>query len=236
MKCPGSDKTLRDLIMGIKGNDSELPFFASIDCKWNGQGVNFSFHPDKLIKASMTIRGLYPRLAHDYGEEVIHRFFTPRAVVEGRRMMYDPKTGTVTTEADESIVALDKLDLDMVVKVDIKQDTFGERQVFVKEWGDEDSASTFQSKWAPPTEINMNTTTKKTKTTAATSNKSSNSSTLSTTSLSVITKNSVNNRLLATKMTGKASNLRLTQKLISSFGHSTYNQPDQRSPQPKILQ
>ena len=133
MECPGSNKTLRDLIMSIKGNESDTPLFASVDRKSNGQGFNFSFHPDKLIEASMTIHGLFPRLAYKHGEEAIHHFFTPRAVVEGRRMMYDPNTGTVTTEADESIAKLDEIDLDMVVKQDDNKPSFGEWQVFVKE-------------------------------------------------------------------------------------------------------
>ena len=93
----------------------------------------------------MTIRGLFPRLSHEHGEEAIHKFFTPHAVVEGWRMTYDPKLGTVTTEADESIAELDELDLDMVVKDMENTANFGERQVFVKERGDDDSVSTFQS-------------------------------------------------------------------------------------------
>ena len=84
------DKTLRDMIMDIKGKDSEYPLFASVDRKWNGQGFNFSFHPSKLIEANMTLRGLFPRLAHEYGEENISAFFSPRAVSEGRYMKYDP--------------------------------------------------------------------------------------------------------------------------------------------------
>ena len=196
MPCKGTNKTLRDLIMEIKGNDSDSPLFASIDRKWNGVGYNFSFHPDKLIEASMTIRGLFPRLAHEFGEETIHPFFTPRAVVEGRRMIYDPNTGTVSTEADESIIDLDGIDLDMVVKIDETQETFGDCQVFVKERGDSDSVSTFQSKRAPPAEI-ATTQPKKAKTSASGANKSSNSSTSSTSSLSSVTKTSVNNRMQA---------------------------------------
>ena len=61
--------------MSIKGKDSEYPLFASIDRKWNGQGFNFSFHPSKLIKANVTLRGLFPRLAREYGEENISAFF-----------------------------------------------------------------------------------------------------------------------------------------------------------------
>ena len=49
------DKTLRDMIMNIKGKDSEYPLFASVDRKWTGQGFNFSFHPSKLIEANMTL-------------------------------------------------------------------------------------------------------------------------------------------------------------------------------------
>ena len=115
-------------------------------------------------------------------------------------MTYDPKLGTVTTEADESIAELDKLDLDMVVKDTENTANFGERQVFVKERGDNDSVSTFQSKRAPPAEITT-TTNKKVKTTESATTKSTGSSTKSSTSstssLSVTTKTSVNNKLTA---------------------------------------
>ena len=225
MTCNGSDQTLRDLIMEIKGKDSDVPLFASIDRKWNGQGFNFSFHPDKLIEASMTIRGLFPRLAHEHGEEAIHKCFTPRAVVEGRRMTYDPKLGTVTTEADESIAELDDLDLDMVVKATETKETFGERQVFVKERGDEDSVSTFQSKRAPPAEI-ATTTNKKAKTSEE-STKSSKSSTSSTSSLSVTTKTSVNNKLHAFDQEMKAFQSEVNSKvdlIIQSLNIQTQGQ------------
>ena len=62
--------------MSIKGKDNKYPLFAAIDRKWNRQGFNFSFHPDKALEANMTIRGLYPRLAHEYVEENISAFFS----------------------------------------------------------------------------------------------------------------------------------------------------------------
>ena len=83
MICPGTEKTLHDLIMDIRGNNSKNPLFVSIDQKWNGNGFNFSFHPDKLVEASMAICSLFPHLAHPFGEEAIHQFFTPRTVIEG---------------------------------------------------------------------------------------------------------------------------------------------------------
>ena len=42
--CKNLDKTLRDLIMGIKAKDRAHPLFAYVDRKWNCQGYNFSFH------------------------------------------------------------------------------------------------------------------------------------------------------------------------------------------------
>ena len=75
--CRNSDKTLRDMMMSITGKDSEYPLFSSVDRKWNGQGFNFLFHPDKVIEANMTLRGLFPRLSHEYGEENITAFFPP---------------------------------------------------------------------------------------------------------------------------------------------------------------
>ena len=117
-----------------------------------GKTYNFSFHPSKLIKANMTIRGLYPRLAHEHGEENISGFFSPRAVAEGCYMKYDLIKKTVTTEADESIFSLDSIDQDMVVEYK-KTTTTIDKQVFQKERLENDSVSTFQSKRAPPTEI-----------------------------------------------------------------------------------
>ena len=103
--CQNMDKTLQELIMSIKGKDTEYLLFASIDRKWNGLGFNFSFHPDKAIEANMTIQGLYPRLAHEYGEDNISEFFSTRSVSEGRYMKYDPKKKTVTTEVDKSMLS-----------------------------------------------------------------------------------------------------------------------------------
>ena len=140
--CRNMEKTLRELIMSIKGKDSKYPLFASIDQKWNGQGFNFSFHPDKAIEANMTIRGLYPRLAHEYSEENISAFFSPRAVSEGRYMKYDLVKKAVTTEADESIFELSSIDKDMEVKYD-KPTNMGAQQVFEKERQENDSVSTF---------------------------------------------------------------------------------------------
>ena len=110
--------------------------------------------------------------------------------------MHDPQTGTVTMEADESIVELDTIDLNMAVKMDETEAGFGEHQVFVKERGEENSVSTFRSKRAPPAAI-ATTTSKKAKTGASSSTKLSNSSTSSTSCLLATTKNSINNRILA---------------------------------------
>ena len=188
MKCRGTDKTLRDLIMEIKAKDSDNRLFASIDRKWNGQGFNFSFHPGRMIEAGMALRGLFPRLAHYHGEEAIQSFFTPSAVTAGRCMKYDPQKGTVTTDADEAILELDTIDMDMVIDTPESNTKFGERQVFEKERGDTDSVSTFNSKRAPPTEIQTNKT-KKPRT------EEEGSSTSTTSSISVITKHSLNNRM-----------------------------------------
>ena len=113
-----------------------------------------------MIEAGMALRGLFPRLAHYHGEEAIQSFFTPSAVTAGRRMKYDPQKGTVTTDADEAILELDTIDMDMVIDTPESNTNFSERQVFEKERGDKDSVSTFNSKRAPPTEIQTNKTKK----------------------------------------------------------------------------
>ena len=86
--------------------DGTTSLFASIDKKWNGQGLNFSYHPSKHAEANTTLKGLFPRLAYEYGEESIEAFFTPSAVKSGRRMKFDPQTNTVTTEAIFSLFSI----------------------------------------------------------------------------------------------------------------------------------
>ena len=100
----------------------------------------------------MTIRGLYPHLAHEYREDNISAFFSPRAVSEGRYMKYDPIKKTVTTDADDSMFELSSIDQEMEVQ-HVKPASTIEKQVFEKERQENDSVSTFQSKRAPPTEI-----------------------------------------------------------------------------------
>ena len=109
-------------------------------------------------------------------------------------MKYDPVKGTVTTDSDDAILQLDTIDLDMVVEVPETNTKFGERQVFEKERGDEDSVSTFQSKRAPPTEIETNKT-KKPRTNEAGCSVNEGSSTSTTSSISVTTKHSFHNRI-----------------------------------------
>ena len=137
-------------------------------------------------------------------------------------MTYNPNNGTVTTKADESMTGLDKIDLDMVVKIDETKESFGERQVFVKDRGEDDSVSTFQSKRAPPSKIatstskkakmNDNGTTKASAT--STSSKSSNTSTSSTSTLSMTTKNSMNT--MHTRITAIEQDMKEFQSEVSS--------------------
>ena len=157
-----SNLTLRDMIMEITAHDNR-PLFCSIDLKWTGTGYVFSFHPNKQVEATTTLRGLFPRLAHHYGEEAIVSFFTPLGVKEGRRMKYDPVTNTVTSEADAIIDDIAEADPDMVItEVLLNKQLEGTRsEVFEKERDADDSVSTFNSKRSHPTEIN--TTSKKQK-------------------------------------------------------------------------
>ena len=189
--CNGTNLTLRDMIMAFefetdKGNTS---LFASIDKKWNGNGFNFSYHPSKHAEANATIKGLFPRLAHEYGEESIKAFFTPRAVINGRKMKFDPATNTVTTEVDEALFDLTNVDMDMDIAPQLSEnnvDSFGNRQeVIEKERNDTDSVSTFNSKRAPPAEIATLANKKAKKT------KDDSSSTSTTSSLSITTKNTL---------------------------------------------
>ena len=105
------------MIMAFKfeTDQGNTPLFASIDKKWNGNGFNFSYHPSKHAEANATIKGLFPRLAHEYGKECIKAFFTPRAVINGRKMKFDLATNTVTTEADEALFDLTNVDMDMAI-------------------------------------------------------------------------------------------------------------------------
>ena len=169
-----------------KGNTS---LFTSIDKKWNGNGFNFLYHPSKHAEANATIKGLFPRLAHEYGKECIKTFFTPRAVTNGHKMKFDPATNTVTTEADEALFDLTNVDMDMAIAPQTSVnnvDLFGNwQEVIEKERNDTDSVSMFNSKWAPPAEIATLAIKKAKKT------KDDSSSTSTTSSLSITTKNTL---------------------------------------------
>ena len=206
--CPDSQHTLRDLIMKISTKTSNLPLFASIDRKWNGVGYNFSFHPSKQEEATTAIRGLYPRLAHHFGEKTISSFFTPLAVKEGKKMKYDPETNAVTSEADEIIGDIAGADPDMdIVEIVFQQTLEGHRnEIFEKERGTDDSVSTFNTKRSHPTEID--TQSKKQKTT----DKDENSSTSS-----ITTKHTLDTRLTSLEANVKGVEKRIEQKIDSKF-------------------
>ena len=199
--CNGTNLTLRDMIMAIpfETDVGITSLFASIDKKWNGQGFNFSYHPSKHAEANTTLKGLFPRLAYEYGEESIKAFFTPRAVKSGRRMKFDPQTNTVTTEADEALLDLTCIDKDMDLSPlpsNPSDGTFGNRtEVIEKERNETDSVSTFNSKRAPPSEIATAATKKAKKT------KDDSSSTSTASSLSITTKHTFDSRITTLETT-----------------------------------
>ena len=207
--CKDQDMTLRDMIMSIKSQENDTPVFASIDKKWRGTGYNFSFHPSKSMEALMVLKGLFPRLAYEFGEENIKPFFTSKAIIIGRQMKYDPNKKTVTTLADEAIDDLASIDLDMVIESTPEAaPQFGTRaQILEKERTDNDSVSTFQSKRSPPTEI-ATSSAKKAKTS------DDHSSTTSTSSLSATTKHSITT--INTRITAMETEIRGFQSKMDS--------------------
>ena len=177
--------TIREMIMGIKNAEGE-PIFSSIDRKWNGQGYNFSYHPKFSDEGPVTIRGLYPRLHHNYGDG-INRFFAPSAVKEGKNMTYDPITQAVSSMADETIN--DLMDADPDMEFAPIEEIEADKMVFEKIRNDEDSVSTFnKSKRSHPSEIDMQNTKK-----IRTNNDKDESS--STSSISINTKRTMDTRL-----------------------------------------
>ena len=207
--CKDQGITLRDMIMSIKSQENNTPVFASIDKKWWGTGYNFSFHPSKSTEAWMVLKGLFPRLAHEYGEDTIKSFFTSKAIISGRQMKYDPVKKTVSTLADEAIDNLTSIDLDMVIEAtpSTEQQFRNRVEILEKERSGNDSVSTFQSKRSPPTEI-ATSTAKKAKTS------DDNSSTSSTSSLSATTKHSINT--MNTRITAMENEIRGFQSRMDS--------------------
>ena len=134
-----------------------LHFLPQSTKNGTGKASTSTYHPSKHSEANATIKGLFPRLAHEYGEDCIKAFFTQRAVISGRKMKFDPATNTVTTEADEALFDLTNVDMDMDIAPQKSVNnigTFGNHQeVIEKERNDTDSVSTFNSKRAPPAEI-----------------------------------------------------------------------------------
>ena len=141
--------------------NKKLPLFLSIDKSWKGNGYTFSFHPDKNDEASMTIKGLYARLAYVYGEK-IHKYFTPPAIEAGVRMTWDPITKKVSSEEDREVDELLGLDDDMTFKIPASTDTeaeLGTRKIVFRAEKTDDSVLTFTegSKRPLPGEIVVQT-------------------------------------------------------------------------------
>jgi hypothetical protein len=70
-------ETLCNIIMDIPSTtgNTDTSLFLSIDKSWKGGGCTFLFLPGKRDEANMTIKGMYARLAHTYGDK-IHKCFT----------------------------------------------------------------------------------------------------------------------------------------------------------------
>jgi hypothetical protein len=103
-----------------------------IDKSWKGGGCTFLFHPNKRDEANLTIKGMYARLAHTYGDK-INKSFTPPAIEAGMRMTWDPMTKKVFSEEDqEEVTALLNLDDDMTIIIPAtttEDETLGNRKM-----------------------------------------------------------------------------------------------------------
>jgi hypothetical protein len=155
--------SLQNLLMDIPsstGNKS-LPLFLSIDKSWKGSGYTFSFHPDKNDEASVTIKGLYTRLAHIHGDK-IHKYFTPPAIEAGVRMTWDPITKFFSLVEDREVNDLLGLDDAMTFTIPASSETeaeLGKRKIVFCAKNTEDSVLTFTegSKRPLPGEIVVQT-------------------------------------------------------------------------------
>lgn len=152
---PFSGKSLRDMIMEISASsgNSNAPLFAAVDASWNGDSYVVSFHPDKTAEASMVLKGLYPRLKHQYGPNV-DMFFSPNAIEQAQHMRWDPSTNRLTSQDDEDIDGILTMDDDFTVHDHNKPaDNDGSPQrpfVFQKErTNDDDSISTLGTHQKP---------------------------------------------------------------------------------------
>jgi hypothetical protein len=152
----GSTNTLRQAIMSIPtttGNTS-TPLVFSIDRRWKQPGYMFSFHPDKLEEGRRTVKGLILILIHKLGEEPIKPFFTPRALLEGKDLLFDPITGAISFIADRDLASIfdddDEMSTIQLLVPAGHQDTAqisGQRMTsaLTKERADDDTISTMRN-------------------------------------------------------------------------------------------
>jgi hypothetical protein len=119
--------SFQNLLMDITSSTGNKNFqlLFSIDKSWKGSGYMFSFHPDKNNEASMTIKGLYARLAHVHGDK-IHKYFTPPAIEAGVGMTWDPITKRVSSEEDREVNNLLGLDGNMSFTIPASPETEAE--------------------------------------------------------------------------------------------------------------
>ena len=105
---PQTNITLRQALMQIKASSGtrETPLIYAIDRRWNRNGYNFSFHPEKYDEGCRKVKGLVSILLDSYSEEQISGFFSPRAMKEGKQLEYDPTTGAVSSADDRELTSL----------------------------------------------------------------------------------------------------------------------------------
>jgi hypothetical protein len=205
--------------------NKHTPLFLSIDKSWKGNGYTFSFHPDKNDEASMTVKGLYARLAYVHGEK-IHKYFTPPAIEAGVRMTWDPLTKKVSSEEDREVNDLLGLDDDMTFKIPPITETeadISKRKIVFRAEKTDDSVLTFTegSKRPLPGEIVVQTKKKRKSTedmdtdesASATSSKAS-SRASDNSSLSFSTRKTIDSRI-STIESGLSQCIQLMNQVLS---------------------
>ena len=111
-----SDKTLRELIMGISNwGTSEATLFHAVNESWDKSKVIFTFSPSFADNANLVIQGLIPILISRYGDKV-REFFHPDALSVKEEWLWDENKKELDNPQSRAIEALVDGDTDFDFK------------------------------------------------------------------------------------------------------------------------
>ena len=100
-KIPGSNMTIRSLLLDIRDKSDNHKVFHSIDLRWNSTSVyNVTYRPDKKSVAYSFCNSLSTYVHNKFPEADLSRLFTMDAIDKAHKESYNDTNQTFVTQED----------------------------------------------------------------------------------------------------------------------------------------